>query len=366
MGLTVMAQKYGAWEIESSLGEGGQGQTFRVVGWNGQRGVLRRLKNPKRGWRFEREIDALRQLQSGKIPRLLDTGSNDQDVWVVIEDCGQSLPSRMENDPPFDLRIKWFCDVVEAVCDAHKLGIIHRDIKPNNIVVAQDLTSAYLVDFGICEITDGGPPWTTSEEAFGNAAFAAPECLLGRTEPTGPACDIYSLGKFLYWMLSGGKYILREQLNRIETEILDSTKNIRARVVRLIRKAVAESPAARCSAQEMTTHSRAFLDYIKLLSAEAEQGIVRLIDNLGTDGNFNQSSSRHIASRELGEADIHPNIKMFGFPQRNCAQAERFENYYPYPIQLDSITLGLQCSSLQGEFEILLVGDQDKQPSTQI
>ena len=190
-----MAQRYGLWEIVTSLGEGGQGYTYRVTGPNNQRGVLKRLKNPKRGWRFQREIDALRQLQSKRIPRLLDNGADEKHVWIITEDCGESLPKCMERNPPFEMLVAGFCDIVQAVCDAHRAGIIHRDIKPNNIVINDDFSTAFLVDFGICQITDSGPPWTTSEEAFGNAAFAAPECFLGSVELPGPPCDVYSLGK---------------------------------------------------------------------------------------------------------------------------------------------------------------------------
>src|SRR5262245_42887708 len=88
----LMAKKYGSWEIQTSLGEGGQGYTFRVIGPSDQRGVLKRLKNPKRGWRFHREIGALRQLRSDRTPRLLDHGADEKHVWIVTEDCGDSLP----------------------------------------------------------------------------------------------------------------------------------------------------------------------------------------------------------------------------------------------------------------------------------
>ena len=72
------------------------------------------------------------------------------------------------------------------------------------------------------------------------------------------------------------------------------------------------------------------------------------------------------ASEELAEADIHPNIKMVGFPTRNCAQAERFENPYSQSVHLYNIVLGLHCTSLRGEVEILLVGERRGQPSAEL
>lgn len=164
-------------------------------------------------------------------------------------------------------------------------------------------------------------------------------------------------------MLSGGKHILREQLRGIEANILHPSKHVRARAVRLIGKAIVEVPTARCTTHELQIYSNALREYTRMLVDEAQAGIIRLIDNLGVDGNFNQGSSRHIASEELAEADIHPNIKMVGFPTRNCAQAERFENPYSQSVHLYNIVLGLHCTSLRGEVEILLVGERRGQPS---
>ncbi len=209
-----MAKRYGdRWQTIDSLGEGGQARAFRVRdledpadegGW-----VLKRLKNSSRLERFKDEIEALRRIDSPRIPQVEDC-SLDDPPYLVYPYIGPTLDEVAEG-LSFDAALGLFIDVVEAVMHAHEQGVVHRDVKPQNVVVGEDSEGrrAYLIDFGICQI-ENGEAYTLTDEPLGSRSFAAPELEAGAAGPVGPKSDVYSLGKLLYWLVTGGKIFPRE------------------------------------------------------------------------------------------------------------------------------------------------------------
>jgi serine/threonine protein kinase len=152
--------------------------------------------------RFEREVSALDAVDSLHIPKTEDYSVGDQ-VYHVSKDLGISLDKHaLLESLTVDRALALLEQIVEAVRDAHGTAIVlvHRDIKPNSVVIAPGGKKAYLVDFGLCQFSEDGELvlLTGRDEPFGNAAFAAPECSLGREKEPGSPCDVYSLGKVLY------------------------------------------------------------------------------------------------------------------------------------------------------------------------
>ena len=253
----------GRWRVERSLGEGGQAHTFIVrekntdsAGW-----VLKRLKNRQRLGRFKQEIEALQRLDSPRIPRVEDF-SVEEPAYIVTRLVGESLPKaervKAMRSPE---RLALFGQVVEAIRDAHGEGITHRDIKPDNVVVGED--GAFVIDFGICQIVDGGLMLTTVDEAFGNAAFAAPECGRGSQVGCGPPSDVYSLGKLLFWLVSNEGFIVREQLDdAVEVRIDTDDPWIRRYVSLLIRGCVIEDPSQRWTSALLLTKVQEVLQLV--------------------------------------------------------------------------------------------------------
>lgn len=214
-----MAQIFGEqWQIVSDAGEGGQAHAFRVRRLSGDetededgKFVLKRLKNQKRLGRFEQEIQALIELESSRIPEIVGYSAGDP-AYLVTPYIGPTLAVEIKSRSlSFNESYDLFRDVVEAVVDAHRAGIAHRDIKPDNVVVTGG--RAWLIDFGLCQIIDGEHYLTTVDEPLGNRSFAAPEMELGTEYTPGLHSDVYMLGKLLFWMLTGGQHILREDIS---------------------------------------------------------------------------------------------------------------------------------------------------------
>ncbi|MGE0598930.1 MAG: protein kinase [Dehalococcoidia bacterium] len=247
-----MARKFGERWIATgeTLGEGGQGQALWVTdGPGGERFVLKRLKNPARIGRLETEVAALRALDSDRIPKLVDF-SLTAPAFVVTTFAGEPLPSLIEQGLDADSVLSLFRDVVEGIRDAHAEGLVHRDIKPDNVVVANSRAS--VIDFGICQFVSGEYVNTLVDEAFGSRSFAAPEMELGSDIESTSASDIYSLGKLLYWMASGGKMFPRENLNEAAMGRIEfSRPTDRGHIERWLRGTIAANPEERLSVQEL-------------------------------------------------------------------------------------------------------------------
>jgi hypothetical protein len=206
------------WQVvpDGSLGEGGQAHTFLVRDIHSgspEQFVLKRLKNPKRLGRFTQEIEALNSLDSERVSRVVDFCADSDPAYFVTPYRGLDLSTSLKVKPLNLLdRLVVFRDVVAGVAAAHGVGVIHRDIKPNNVVIDDD-SRACVIDFGICQMINDDLVLTTTDEAFGNAAFAAPECFLGSDHPIGTKSDVYSLGLLLLWIATNGKHMSRENLS---------------------------------------------------------------------------------------------------------------------------------------------------------
>lgn len=212
-----MAQIYGdRWETVSTLGEGGQGFTYLVRDLTEETNdyaVLKRLRNYSRIERFERELESIRTLDHPAVVKVIDSGLDAEPAFLVMEHCeGGALSA----SPPFwqdspETAIKLFQSVCSATAHAHANGIIHRDIKPANIFLGSPTGPAVLGDFGLAFIEEQSPRLTETDEVVGPRTFIAPELEDGRLEDVTSKCDIYSLGKLLYWLLSNGRVFSREK-----------------------------------------------------------------------------------------------------------------------------------------------------------
>jgi serine/threonine protein kinase/tetratricopeptide (TPR) repeat protein len=205
----------GPYRIVQVIGEGGMGMVYQAVRVDDLYRKLVALKVVRRGMysgvairKFETERHILAHLDHPNIAKLLDGGttSDGQPYFVMDFIAGTPIDEYSDNAKlPPDERLKLFLTVCSAVQYAHQNFVVHRDIKPQNILVTPE-GSVRLLDFGIAKLLDPeaeGPSETISVVQMMTPEYASPEQL--HNKPVTTASDTYSLGVLLYVMLTGHK-----------------------------------------------------------------------------------------------------------------------------------------------------------------
>lgn len=204
--------KIGPYTLIRPLGAGGIGSVYlveRMVGGAVQRSALKMLAphsvGPAFVERFHREQHILASLDHPNITRMLDAGlaENGQPYLVMEYVDGAHLDAYCDQHKfSIDERLRLFLDVCNAAAYAHRNLVVHLDLKPSNILVAQDGPNAGIVkllDFGTSKLIQPDAMLTTTVMA--TPAYASPEQL--RNEPVTTSCDIYALGAILFELLAG-------------------------------------------------------------------------------------------------------------------------------------------------------------------
>jgi serine/threonine-protein kinase len=233
--------RLGPYRIERELGAGGMGEVWlarRDDGlYDGE--VAIKTLHPFFAMgamrdRFLREAQMLGKLAHPNIARLLDAGVSDGVVFLVIEYVrGTSIDAYCdEHVLDVDARLALFDSVCVAVAHAHANLVVHRDIKPGNILVTAE-GQVKLLDFGIGKLLDaGGTEPTELTRVTGRVftpEFAAPEQILG--EPVTTATDVYSLGTLLFVLLTGARPFGNDVTgNKLEHAVLHAEPAALARV----------------------------------------------------------------------------------------------------------------------------------------
>ena len=208
-------QRLDAWEIVRRVGTGGMGEVFEARRADGSFEGRAAVKLLKRGMdsaavlrRFAQERQALARLSHPHIARLLDAGASDEGVpYFVLEFVdGQSIDVAVRG-LALEARLRLFLQLADAVAHAHRNLLVHRDLKPGNVLVNTE-GQVKLLDFGIAKALD---PLEGNHNSEGSTTvggqrpytpnYASPEQVRG--EPVSTATDIYSLGVLLYQMLTG-------------------------------------------------------------------------------------------------------------------------------------------------------------------
>jgi len=154
--------------------------------------------------RFRREARTLAKMSHPNIPAIYDVDFNDGKFLIIFQFIeGVTLRQIIADSGPVPINQArvWFHQLASALDYAHKLGIIHRDVKPENIIITPNKESAYLVDFGIAISAEDGRKLTKSGFVVGTQGYMSPEQQSG--DPVDERTDVYALGVTLYEALAG-------------------------------------------------------------------------------------------------------------------------------------------------------------------
>src|SRR5881397_3809129 len=151
--------------------------------------------------RFRREASAAASLQHPNVVGVFDRGEVDDTYYIVMENLpGRTLRQLLDEEAPLTQErvIHFGVQILQAAAFAHRRGVVHRDFKPHNVIVAPD-DSLKVTDFGIARA--GASEMTETGSIMGTAQYLSPEQAQG--QPVDARSDLYSIGVMLYEMLTG-------------------------------------------------------------------------------------------------------------------------------------------------------------------
>src|SRR6266508_1439399 len=199
----------GPYRLEELLGEGGMGLVFKAVRESdGETVALKILKLELTGdevfrRRFEQEARAAAEVREPHLVPILEAGEADGRSYLAVGYVeGDTLDERLRRDGPLGLEetVRLVTDVGMGLDALHDKGVVHRDVKASNIIIAQQEGHAKLTDFGLAK----GRAYTVLTrpgQVMGTLDYLAPELIKGR--PAEPASDIYALGCTVFEAVTG-------------------------------------------------------------------------------------------------------------------------------------------------------------------
>lgn len=270
------------------LGEGGMGTVFRAYDPRlGRPVALKILKHddPEMWARFLQEARAQARIEHEHVCRVYDTGEASGEPYIAMQFIEGEAFGRAKDRMSLEQKVVVMRQVAAAVHEAHRLGLIHRDIKPGNILIERlddGSFKPYVMDFGLArEIADEGQ--TVTGAVLGTPAYMAPEQARGDIRSLDRRTDVYSLGATLYELLAGRPPFVAEHAWKLLVKVAYEDaptlsrvkKDVPAELETIAMKCLEREPARRYeSARAFGDDLQRFLDGEPILAERASLGYV--------------------------------------------------------------------------------------------
>lgn len=285
-------QRLGKYEIKHLIGRGGSAEVYQARNPDLNQDVAIKVLHPQIIdsdaviTRFRQEAQAIAALRHSNIIRVLDFHADERITFMVMEYIDgptlQKLLGKYPNGLPQNLAVSIFMQLADAIAYAHELGIIHRDIKPGNVLITRE-GRPILTDFGLAWVV-GTSRLTEAGTVFGTPAYMSPEMATGGKIER--ESDIYSLGIMLYEMVTGDipfkgdtpSSVLNQHVKALPPRPSSIAPGIEPRIEQVILHAIEKDPtnrfhSARAMVRELSgTQSESPSDTLQLPEMVALQG----------------------------------------------------------------------------------------------
>ncbi len=285
---SLIGTQLGAYRIQDKLGEGGMAEVYKAYDPRLQRDVAIKVVLPQIAeqggfrQRFEQEIRLSAQLEHHNIVRVYDVGQSGNLTYLVMQYVGGgTLRDQLRGGRPLEPRkaAQYALQMARALHHAHMHGIIHRDVKPQNMLIsASDPNELLLSDFGIAKLFDvsreetiipltagsvaprfnvgDSQGLTNAGQMIGTAEYMAPEQI--NLQPVDARTDVYALGVVLFQMLTGqvpfqsssALGLLYQHIHTVPLSVRELNPIVPEMLARITAKALAKAPEARFQSTE--------------------------------------------------------------------------------------------------------------------
>ncbi|MFL5580877.1 MAG: protein kinase domain-containing protein [Gemmatimonadaceae bacterium] len=257
----VVAAVGDLYDVEAEIGRGGMSVVYRAKDVRLRRTVAVKVLPPELAYRedvkrrFLREAETAAQLSHPNIVPIYAVDEREGLVFFVMSYiAGESLAARLyrEPRPEFAFVRRVLREVADALAYAHARGVVHRDVKPDNILLDAESGRAMVTDFGIARAAEAESRLTVTGIAVGTPAYMSPEQAMGERELDGRS-DVYSLGIVGYQMLAGQTpfqanntpSMLMKQLGERPRPLRESRPEVPPALAFLVERALAKRPEDR-------------------------------------------------------------------------------------------------------------------------